>query len=210
MELRELQWGPAELERLATQLAQPTNASSQPNSSAVAVAVRNVPNLQANSKLIAAYIAELTYNSKNPTKVVGEPPRIGTQGRVCKQSDFSSSWFFHWTDRLKLAPRLHRKIWEDAYVAQCLWERGCLKPGKRGLGFAVGTEALPSLFASCGASIIATDLAADDERSRGWSLNSSTCVKYRGPLEAAANRPRKVFRKLLVRDCQHDRHPVEV
>jgi SAM-dependent methyltransferase len=132
--------------------------------------VRNVPYLQANSKLFAAYIAELTYNSKNPTKVVGEPPRIGTQGRVCKQSDFSSSWFFYWTDRLKLAPRLHRKVWEDAYVAQCLWERGCLKPGKRGLGFAVGTEALPSLFASCGASIIATDLAADDERSRGWSL----------------------------------------
>ena len=60
-------------------------------------------------------------------------------------------------------------MWEDAYVVQCLWERGCLEAGKRGLGFAVGTEALPSLFVSCGARITATDLSTEDERSRGWS-----------------------------------------
>ena len=71
---------------------------------------------------------------------------------------------------MKFAPRLHRKLWEDAYVVQCLWERGCLEPGKSGLGFAVGVEALPSLFVSSGARITATDLAADDERSHGWSV----------------------------------------
>ena len=159
----------AELARLAAELAQPTNASSQPNSLATAIALRDVANLRANSKLFASYIAELTYNSKKAAEPA-EPTRIDTKGRVCKQKDFSSSWFLYWAQRLKIAPRLHRKLWEDAYVVQCLWERGCLEPGKSGLGFAVGVEALPSLFVSSGARITATDLAADDERSHGWSV----------------------------------------
>jgi SAM-dependent methyltransferase len=53
---------------------------------------------------------------------------------------------------------LHRKSWEYAYIALALQERGCLKRGKRGLGFAVGTEPLPAFFASRGCSILATDL----------------------------------------------------
>lgn len=160
----------AEIERLAAILAQPTNANSQPNSAATAIGLRDVANLRANSKLFAAYIAELTYNSKIPAEAIDGPVRIQTKGRVCRQSDFSSPWFLYWAERLKFAPRLHRKLWEDAYVVQCLWERGCLEPGKTGLGFAVGMKSLPSLFVSCGARITATDLSADDERSRGWSL----------------------------------------
>lgn len=164
----------AEIERLAEKLAQPTNASSQLNSLPTAIGLRDVANLRANSKLFAAYIGELTYNSKPQVRNVVGPARIGTKGRVCKQRDFSSPWFFYWATRLKFAPRLHRKLWEDAYIVQCLWERGCLEPGKSGLGFAVGMEALSSLFVSCGVScgvsITATDLPADDERSQGWSL----------------------------------------
>jgi Flp pilus assembly protein TadD/SAM-dependent methyltransferase len=161
---------PAELERFAAELARPVNASSQPSSLATAIGLRDVANLRVNSKMLAAYVAELTYKSNIPAKAVDGPTRIGAGGRVCKQSDFSSSWFFYWADRLKFSPQLHRKLWEDAYVVQCLWERGCLEAGKTGLGFAVGTEALPSLFVGCGARITATDLSADDERSRGWSL----------------------------------------
>jgi SAM-dependent methyltransferase len=160
----------AEMERLAAELARPINASAQPSSLATAIGLRDVANLRANSKLIAAYIAELTYNSQISAAAVQRPVKIGTKGRVCKQRDFSSPWFLYWAERLKFAPQLHRKLWEDAYVVQCLWERGCLKTGKRGLGFAVGAEPLPSLFAGCGALITATDLSADDERSHDWSL----------------------------------------
>jgi hypothetical protein len=57
--------------------------------------------------------------------------------------------------------RMHRKIWEHCFIAQALNERGMLAPGRRGLGFAVGHEPLPELFASLGCNILATDLAPD-------------------------------------------------
>jgi hypothetical protein len=38
-----------------------------------------------------------------------------------------------------------------------------LQPGRTGLGFAVGAEKLPALFASRGCRITATDLPSDDE-----------------------------------------------
>jgi hypothetical protein len=41
--------------------------------------------------------------------------------------------------------------------------------GRRGLGFAVGEEALPALFASKGCEVVATDLDASDERSGPWA-----------------------------------------
>jgi hypothetical protein len=42
----------------------------------------------------------------------------------------------------------HRKLWEWCYIAQVLWERGLLQPGRPGLGFGVGHEPLAALFAS--------------------------------------------------------------
>ena len=47
-----------------------------------------------------------------------------------------------------------------------LAERGKLAPGMRGLGFAVGREPLPALFASLGCAVVATDL---DPRTEGVS-----------------------------------------
>ena len=63
---------------------------------------------------------------------------------------------------------MHRKLWEFVYVIQSLYERGMLAEGKRGLAFAVGQEPLPSLFASMGCQIMATDLDAPDYESKGW------------------------------------------
>jgi SAM-dependent methyltransferase len=62
---------------------------------------------------------------------------------------------------------LHRKLWELCYVAKVLHEHGMLRPGKRGLGFAVGQEPLAALFAGFGCEVVATDL--HPERSDpGW------------------------------------------
>jgi SAM-dependent methyltransferase len=49
-----------------------------------------------------------------------------------------------------------------------LWEAGMLAPGRRGLGFAVGTEPLPALLAAEGAEVLATDLPAGDAKARVW------------------------------------------
>lgn len=63
---------------------------------------------------------------------------------------------------------LHRKLWEFIYIIQALYENGCLKEGKKGLGFGVGTEILPSLFASMGCEILATDLDYNTEEAKHW------------------------------------------
>jgi hypothetical protein len=68
---------------------------------------------------------------------------------------------------LRRAPILHRKQWEHAYIVHKLTTRGLLLPGSRGLGFGVGTESLPSLFASRGCMILATD-APEAPSISGW------------------------------------------
>ena len=103
---------PNVLEWLAAELACPTNATSQPSALATAIGLRDLANLRANSKMMAAYIAELTYSSRIAATPLRAPGRIETKGRVCKQRDFSSDWFLYWMQRLRLAPRLHRKLWK--------------------------------------------------------------------------------------------------
>ena len=85
---------------------------------------------------------------------------------VCRLAEFEQPWFGYWarlldvdTPHLPLAERnIHRKVWEWVCIAQALHERGVLRPGAKGLGFAVGRERLPALFASCGAEVVATDV----------------------------------------------------
>jgi hypothetical protein len=85
---------------------------------------------------------------------------------VCRAAHFDSEWYARWSAPIKAAqiadiffpPKLFRKMWEWCAIAEVLHQRGLLSPGKRGIGFAVGKEPLPSLFAAHGASVLATDL----------------------------------------------------
>jgi hypothetical protein len=107
---------------------------------------------------------------------------------VCREQDFYSDWYHEWRKVfLEASPELneaekkfgkiwtsivqgkymHRKLWEWSAIAQILKERDMLFSGKEGLGFAVGTEPLPSLFASMGCAITATDYV-DGSESENW------------------------------------------
>ena len=96
---------------------------------------------------------------------------------LCRYEHFQSSWFDKWSvemglyayKELSLGAEFHRKAWEWCAIAQALSERGMLKSGKKGLGFAVGTEPLPALFAKYGVSILATDLDVRDRRAKAWA-----------------------------------------
>jgi hypothetical protein len=88
---------------------------------------------------------------------------------------------------------MHRKLWEYCFITQALYERGLLTPGRRGLGFAVGQEPLPDLFASLGCEIMATDLATEEAQVRGWTETS----QHAGSLEVLNRRgicPPDLFR----------------
>jgi SAM-dependent methyltransferase len=87
---------------------------------------------------------------------------------VCRQEHFDKPDFAYWIQKLNAGRTYHRKNWEHVYICKALFERNMLRPGMRGLGFAVGRERLPAFFASMGCEIVATDLAADDDRATHW------------------------------------------
>jgi len=93
---------------------------------------------------------------------------------VCRYEHFLSPWYRKWAEVMDLWPGLNpegpvgnRKIWEWCAISQALDERGMLQSGKTALGFAVGTEPLPSVFASNRVAVLATDLMAD-KVDQGW------------------------------------------
>jgi len=97
-----------------------------------------------------------------------EPLAAGLTSRSCRQSDIESDWLRHWCLALGTTPFYHRKLWEDCFILQALFEAGMLAPGRRALGFAVGREPLPAILASRGVAVTATDIDAGDTRARDW------------------------------------------
>jgi SAM-dependent methyltransferase len=105
----------------------------------------------------------------DPSIYVGGTRPNGTTSSLCAFDQLDSPRFRHWAAALQEPWRAHRKLWELAYICETLDERGMLQPGRRGLGFAVGAEKLPALFAARGCKITATDLPAEDERNQAWA-----------------------------------------
>lgn len=87
---------------------------------------------------------------------------------VCRQVDLETEAFRQWMPPMKEKFNYHRKLWEYCYIAQALHERGKLIPGNRGVGFAVGREPLPALFANMGCYIVGTDLEPDPQTQAEW------------------------------------------
>ncbi|MDR0558910.1 MAG: class I SAM-dependent methyltransferase [Prevotellaceae bacterium] len=67
---------------------------------------------------------------------------------------------------------LHRKYWEFIYIIRVLCERNMLRTGMKGLGFAVGTEPLASIFASYGCKVLCSDLSPDNESAKEWAKSN--------------------------------------
>jgi len=122
-------------------------------------------------KVLGAELAQRHYAAglAGPAAPVPEgPSQAGLTSRTCRQGDIEAAWSRHWCRLLGTPPVYHRKLWEDGFVLQALWEAGMLAPGRRGLGFAVGREPLPAILAAQGAEVVATDLAGDDDRAQDW------------------------------------------
>lgn len=99
------------------------------------------------------------------------------QSAVCRAEHFDQPWFEDAALSSGLSVRdsdgtivknRHRKVWEWVAIYAALRERGKLVKGSKGIGFAVGKEPLSSIFANCGATILASDLG-EVELSKGWA-----------------------------------------
>lgn len=154
--------------------------------------------LRWNVKVLASEIARQRYEAGHAgqnAKLPERPVRLGLTSRVCRQADIEAAWLHHWCGRLRMTPVYHRKVWEDCFVLQALWEAGVLAPGRRGLGFAVGREWLPAFLAGQGIEVVATDLDPGDARAQAWI----------GTGQHAAGTPDPLFQPHLVERAEFAR-----
>src|SRR6266851_5360016 len=148
-----------------------THDNGQARCVPLATALREIAMLRWSVKLIGVKFASELYaagKAGENAEIPNTPQRIGLTSKICCQADIESKWFRYWCGQLHVIPFYSRKLWEYAFVLHSLWEAGHLQEGRSGLGFAVGTEPLPSFFSSRGLNILATDLDPADERAPDW------------------------------------------
>jgi hypothetical protein len=110
------------------------------------------------------------------------------QYSTCSAADFYHPRFTEIAAELAIPPMLHRKFWEWAYIVHTAQSRGMVAPGKRALGFGVGTERMPALFAKGGMQVTSTDAPQSVDNAQGWSStgqysNAIESLPYGGILD---------------------------
>lgn len=140
--------------------------------------------------------------------IPSEPPTAIKQGsRLCRQGDFATDGFRYWMSCMREPLNLHRKMWEWFFIADALFQRGQLAHGRRGIAFGVGLEPLPSLFASLGAEILATDMAEEGAAAAGWIGQHAAnlqALNQRGLCDENLFREKVGFRVLDMNDLPRD------
>lgn len=103
-----------------------------------------------------------------------EPPTLDAPvSQLCTHEQMQTETYADLCRRLGLDATVpHRKSWEFAFILAALEAKGVVAPGRRGLGFGTGREMLPSLFASAGVEVVATDAPADLDFSANWAMGS--------------------------------------
>jgi hypothetical protein len=105
-----------------------------------------------------------------------EPSFDNPGSQLTTANQFLSPDFYSWCTELKEPHQFHRKLWEYCYVAQALKANGVLMPGKKGLGFAVGQEPLPALFAKYGCEVLASDQDFENAVAQGWAKSGQYTI----------------------------------
>lgn len=96
-------------------------------------------------------------------------PRLSRPGsQLCTNGQFMDGAFIRWCNVMHLAPKPHRKLWEFCYILAVLETNGFLREGSRGLGFGVGQEPLPAVFAGRDMFVTATDAPPELIADHGW------------------------------------------
>ena len=112
-----------------------------------------------------------SYGGKLHDLVSDEPATLAHPvTQMCTAAQMDDPIYAEWVRRMSRVPHRHRKQWEFVFICRVLEYYGMLQPGRRGLGFGVGIEPLPAVFALNGVSSVATDLPAGDVRAEAWSL----------------------------------------
>lgn len=175
----------AQLDALIADLLRPTDSLSRPQMTALRILLADISAIKLNLKMQGYELAEQLAKAL-PIPSGLEPRPVTLASKACTQADVESDWCACWLGRLHIPRIFHRKLWELSYVLQALWQNGHLAPGQKGLGFGCGTEPIPSLLASYGVDVVATDQPIEHQTSQGWSTSGqhtrSLDVLYRAYL----------------------------
>jgi len=184
------------IDAISQRLASPTDAEGRPHLDPLSLALRELPNTVLSMKALAAALARQQAARLPDMPPPAAPRRIGLTSRICRQADLELPWMAHWRQVLGLSLTYHRKPWEHGFILQALWEAGMLAPGRRGLGFAVGQEPLPSVLAARGVEVVATDLDAADARAAAWAATRQNAARLED-----LHHPRLVDRATFLARC---------
>ena len=97
-----------------------------------------------------------------------EPSFRSPISQACTYRQTRAPEYARWCERLHQPHLVHRKQWEWCFILQALEAAGMIEPGRRGLGFGVGTEPLVPYLAAAGCEIVATDLRGDAAEAQRW------------------------------------------
>lgn len=96
------------------------------------------------------------------------PELENPSSQLCTYNQFLSDSYAFWCKEFAELPHFHRKQWEYCYVLQALYHYGKIQEGSKGIGFGVGSEPLPAVFAKYGCQITATDQSFENAKTTGW------------------------------------------
>jgi hypothetical protein len=159
------------LRRLLEHLLQKVEADGPPNMNPLWMNLRDSELARLNVKNMGYDIARALGTSRM-SPAPAEPTADLLGWRASTQRDIESAWCAYWCGQLGIRPIYHRKIWELCYILQSMHTCGVLQPGKQGLGFGCGREPIPSLLASRGVQVLATDLPPEHDGTMGWRSTS--------------------------------------
>lgn len=154
--------------QLVREMFELTTASQQPNTSPFNEHLRDLPAVRWNVKALGADLAARHFGAVAASRQPLLHDAFEARWQPTRFNDYLQAWFLETCAALRLAPILHRKIWEEVYVVNTLRQAGVLGAGRRGIVFGVGQERLPAFFASMGTQVLATDLPTDAAAARDW------------------------------------------
>jgi SAM-dependent methyltransferase len=143
--------------------------------------------------------------------VVDEPATLAeVRSQMCTAAQFDEPDYDRWIGAMHRPKHQHRKQWEHVWICRALEVAGVLHDGARGLGFGCGIEPLPAVFAARGVEVLATDLGADDRRSRRWQQTAQHLLDIYALNHPAICLPGTFFSKVKVAAVDMNRIPPEL
>ncbi|MDX1923865.1 MAG: methyltransferase domain-containing protein [Rickettsiaceae bacterium] len=170
-----------------------------------------------NKSKVKTYVSNLTFNAQINSEIFAnkdiEPKLDESQmlmSQIATESQFSTPLYKKWCDEIKENPKYHRKQWEFVYILQALNERGMISKGKKGVGFGVGEEPMPAIFAKNGVEVLATDLNQEDAKAAGW-VDTAQHLSSKEILNKKQIAPQDLFDSLVsIRDLDMNAIPEDI